>query len=237
MIKNPFIFLTQNFARQIVDADGADISAGLANITTTDLPYTVTLFFTDKWGQIVNRTIDTLILQNTNIGSIVIEAADNSGNYSPMFTISDNTDGTVLFKADKPVTTSSLKVTIPALGNPEQVQIGRIGVYNYLLDLFALTDSNYKTETNQGNYRTLSGNIVFYGDYKKWESKIKIENLPQAQFNTINAAVQTDNILTVIPFKDFEPSAVYECYIAPDFSFEVDRKTALYSATLEAKEL
>lgn len=237
MIKNPFIFLTQNFARHIVDGNGAEISASLANIATTDLPYTVTFFFTDKWGQIVNRNIDTLILQDTNIGSIAIEAADNGGNYSTLFAISDNTDSTVLFKADSPVTTSSLRVTIPALGNPEQVQIGQIGVYGYLLDLFALTDTNYKTETNQGDYRTLSGNIVFYGDYKKWESKIKIENLPQAQFNTINAAVQADNILTIIPFKDLEPAAIYECYVAPDFSFELDRKTALYSATLEAKEL
>lgn len=237
MIKKPFIFLTKNFARQIVDANGVDVSQQLINISTSEFPYVLTFFFTDKWGKIINRKIDTLILEGTNVRNLIIESADNSGNYKTLFNVAGNIDNTVIFIADEKVETSSLRLTIPASGNPEEVRIKRASFYDYLLDCVALTSADFHFETNQGSYRTLSGNIVFYGDYKKWASKIKIENLPQGQFNIINAAIQEDNILTIIPFQDFEPAAIYESYISPEFSFEVDRKTALYSATWEAQEL
>lgn len=237
MIKKPYIFLSQNFSRRAVDGSGNDVSGRLSDIDTTDLPLTFTFFLADRWGTVTNRMIDTLILQNTNVQNITIEAADSAGHYAPLFSIQGNTDATVMFKAAAPIKTSSLRLTIPAQGNPPQVKVGQIGFFSYLADLFALADGNFKRDTRQGGYRTLSGDMVFYGDYKKWEAKIKIENLPQEQFKTINDAVMADNVLTVIPFKDFEPTAIYECYVSPEFAYEVDRKTALYSATLEAKEL
>ncbi|WP_428044897.1 hypothetical protein [Candidatus Avelusimicrobium fimicolum] len=237
MIKKPYIFLSQNFSRRVVDGNGNDISGQLNNIDTVALPLTLTFFLSDRWGTIKNHNLDTLILRDTNLQNISIEAADSAGNYSELFNVQGNTDSTVMFSAPAPVTTSSLRITIPAGGNPQQVKVGQIGFFNHIAELFALTDGNFKRETNQGSYRTLSGDIVFYGDYQKWEAKIKIENLPQEQFDALNAAIMTDNALTVIPFKDFDPTAIYECYVSPEFSYEVDRKTALYSATLEAKEL
>lgn len=237
MIKKPYIFLSQNFSRRVVDGNGADVSGQLSNIDTVALPLTLTFFFADRWGTITNRKVDTLILLNTNVQNITLEAADSTGNYSMLFNVQGNTDDTVMFTAPEPVTTSSLRITIPAEGNPQQVQVGQIGLFQHLADLFALTEGSFKRDTHQGSYRTLSGDMVFYGDYDKWESKIKIENLPQEQFDALNEAITDANALTVIPFKDFEPAAVYECYVSPEFSYEVNRKTELYSVSLEAKEL
>lgn len=237
MIKQPYIFLSQNFSRRVVDSNGVDVSDQLSNIDTVAFPLTITFFFADRWGTITNRKVDTLILRNANVKNITIEAADGAGNYSTLFNVQGNTDTTVMFTADAPVTTSSLRITIPADGNPQQVQIGQIGFFQHLADLFALTEGSFKRDTHQGSYRTLSGDIVFYGDYDKWEAKIKIENLPQEQFDALNEAITDANELTIIPFKDFEATAIYECYVSPEFSYEVDRKTALYSASLEAKEL
>ena len=208
MIKKPYIFLSQNFSRRVVDGNGNDISGQLNNIDTVALPLTLTFFLSDRWGTIKNHNLDTLILRDTNLQNISIEAADSAGNYSELFNVQGNTDSTVMFSAPAPVTTSSLRITIPAEGNPQKVQVGQIGFFNHITDLFALTDGNFKRETNQGSYRTLSGDIVFYGDYQKWEAKIKIENLPQEQFDALNAAIMADNVLTVIPFKDFDPTAI-----------------------------
>ena len=38
-------------------------------------------------------------------------------------------------------------------------------------------------------------------------------------------------------FKDFDFSAVYECYLDPQIEYEVNRKTELYELKLEAQEL
>ncbi|MGN1058388.1 MAG: hypothetical protein ACI4Q7_03445, partial [Candidatus Avelusimicrobium sp.] len=171
MIKKPYIFLSQNFSHFVADGNGHDFSASLSNINTESLPFTLTLFLTDKWGTVINRTLDTLILSDTNVQNILIEAADSAGNYAELFKVQSNTDATVMFKAPEAVRTSSLRITIPAEGNPQNIQIGQIGFFKYMADLFALTDSDFKRETNQGIYRTLSGDMVFYGDYEKWESK------------------------------------------------------------------
>lgn len=237
MIKTPFIFLSKNFAGNIVDESGADVSAQLANIDTAALPFSFTFFFSDVWGNIKNQTVDTLILQDTNIKNLQIYAADSAGNYSEFINLQDNDGDTVMYTAPAPVTASSLRVVVPAAGNPQQIRAAKIGVYAHLANLCALTSADFKRDTKQGNFRTLAGNLVFYGDYEKWTAKIKIENLPAAQFSALDAAIKADNILTVIPFKNFAPAAIYESYINPEFSFSLDRKTELYDATLEAQEL
>lgn len=237
MIRRPFIFLTQDYGKMIANGSGADISGYLSNISVQIFPYEQTLFFTDRWGNITKRRIDTLILKNTNLANATIEVADSTGKYTALFEVSGNADSTFMVKTSKPVFTSSLRITINAAGNPGTVTIGRIMLLGYVCDLFALTDASFKKETNQGTYRLVSGEMVYYGDYHKLTTKLKIENLPETQFKDITAVVDDSNQLIMLPFYNNEIGGIYECYAHPAYSFSLNRKTGLYSLDLELEEL
>ena len=234
MIRQPYIFLSQNYAKYALDEQVNEVP--LKNLELGNLPYVAKIYLTDKYGNYINRSIDTLLLEDTNIVNATLEYEQN-GQYYPWFTLSGNTDTTVLLKKPEPVSVCSIRITIPAEHNPSVVNIGKLGLYKYLCDLCAETDSSFKVDANSGSYRTLSGDVVYYGDYGKWESKIKIGNLPKEQFDLLSREVKDTNELTIIPFKDFDFSAVYECYIDPEIEYEVNRKTELYELKLEAQEL
>lgn len=234
MIREPYIFLSQNYAKYAENETASTVS--FKNLELSGLPQVLTFYLTDKYGNYINRSIDTLLIEDTNIVSATLEY-EKDGQYYPWFTLSGNTDTTILIKNPLPVSACSIRLTIPAEQNPSVVSIGRLGLYKYLCDLCAETDSSFKVDANSGSYRTLSGDIVYYGDYDKLENKIKISNLPKAQFDLLTQEIKDTNELTIIPFKDFDFSAVYECYLTPEIEYEVNRKTELYDLKLEAQEL
>lgn len=229
----PYIFLSENYLNftQDENTDPIDIKAVSATV-----PYTQTIYFADMYGNITNRTIDTLILQDTNIKNMTIEAADGGGTYSTLIDLSGNTDSTVLVKASAPVTTSSIRITIPDDGiNPATVS-ATMGVYSFLCNLFALTDSNYKIAANEGNFRTVDGSYIHWADYKKWVAKIQMENLPKEQFDALTAQADKGE-MTVVPYQDVEADAIYECAVSREYSYELERKTGLFKLDLEFNEL
>lgn len=233
MTMKPYILLSENYLNFTQDSTLAPVN--LRNITDL-VPYTSEIFFTDRYGNIVNRTIDTLILQETNVVNMTVEAADSLGNYSQIFNLQGNDESTVILKNATPVTTSSLRFTIEDdTYNPEQVT-AKMGVYGFICNLFALTDSNYKIEANQGGYRVVSGAYIHWADYKKWVGKVKMENLPQDQFNLLTAQADIGE-MTVIPYQDLEADAIYECAVNREYSYELDRKTGLFKLDLEFNEL
>lgn len=229
----PYIFLSENYLNFTQDESGEAVM--LCNITRP-LPYEQTIFFTDRYGNIVNHPVDTLILRDTNIVNMTIEAADSLGNYSALFNLQGNADSTVVLKNAAPVTTSSLRITVPDdTYNPEYIT-ANMGVYGFICNLCALTDSNYKIEANEGSYRVVSGRYIHYADYKKWVGKIKMENLPQEQFNALTAQADRGE-MTVIPYQDLEADGIYECAVKREYAWEVDRKTGLFKLDLECNEL
>ena len=272
----PYIFLTENYLKNMQDGNAQAVNiTSLQNITP---PYDVTIYFTDRYGQVKSRSVDTLILQDTNVVNMTVEAIDSNNNATPLFDLQGNANSTVyrnlpdnnnaatapewvnqmsveeestgvnlnfvlgypnqsvLVKNVSFNTTSAIKITIPETGNPASVNIGHLGIYGFICNLFALTDSNYKKDTNQGGYRTVDGSYIHWADYKKWVGKIKIENLAQGQFNELTAQADTGE-MTVIPYQDLEFDEIYECAVATDYSYGLDRKTELFNLELELNEL
>ena len=228
----PYIFLSQNYLNFTQDATANPVDIRTISATT---PYTVTVYFVDRYGNPVNRTIDTLILQDTNIVNMTVEAANAGGAYSTLLTLADNTQSTVLLKAQTPALTSSIRVTVPAGTNPADIS-GKMGIYGFICNLCALTDSNYKIEANEGSFRVLNGDYIHWADYKKWVGKIKMENLPQAQFDLLTAQADLGE-MTVVPYQDLEADGIYECAVSREYSWELDRKTHLFKLDLEFNEL
>ena len=227
----PFIFLSENYLK-----DAQDENSAAFNVVINDqVPYTATIYFLDRYGNEANRTIDTLILEDTNIKNMTISAYVN-GAYINAFTVANNTDSTLFLKNENPVTTSSLRITIPDdTYNPATVT-AKIGVYSFLCNLLALTDTNYKIEANEGNYRVVSGSFIHWADYKKWTAKVKMENLTQEQFNILTAQAELGE-MTVIPYEDLEADAIYECAVGREYQYELNRKTELFNLELEFNEL
>lgn len=229
----PYIFLSENHLKYTQDSTLAE-----ANIRDIEqlVPYTAEVYLTDLYGNIVARDIDTLILQDTNIVNMTVEAADNMGNFSQLFTLQGNDQSTVILKNPAPVTTSLLRITIEDdTYNPEQV-VGKLGMYSFLDNLFALTDSSYKTEANEGSYRVVSGAYIHWADYKKWVAKVKMENVTSEQFKLLTEQADKGE-MTVIPYTDVEAEAIYECAVKREYSYELDRKTGLFNLDLEFNEL
>lgn len=239
MIKRPFVFFSADFGANISNGLGTGLPGGLSGLSVQDLPYQLTVFFTDEWGNAVNRQIDTVMFTDTNLASVMIEASNNQGEYAALWDIAENAESDFLLKLAAPVTTSSLRITLGGGEdeNPQPVRIGEIGIYRYLLDLLALTDAQFKKETGQGSYRTIAGQTVFYGNFNKLDAKLKVQNLPKNQFEDLTAQIDAQNKLTVLPFYGDSLGKIYKCYVSPEYSFELDRRTALYSLTLELKEL
>lgn len=232
MTMKPYIFLSQNYLNFTQDATANPVDIMTISATT---PYTVTVYFVDRYGNPVNRTIDTLVLQDTNIVNMTVEAANAGGAYSTLLTLADNTQSTVLLKAQTPALTSSIRVTVPAGTNPADIS-GKMGIYGFICNLCALTDSNYKIDANEGSFRVLNGDYIHWADYKKWVGKIKMENLPQAQFDLLTAQADLGE-MTVVPYQDLEADGIYECAVSREYSWELDRKTHLFKLDLEFNEL
>lgn len=229
----PYIFLSDNYLNFAQDSTLAEV-----NVRKIEqlVPYTAEVYLTDRYGNIVARDIDTMILQDTNIVNMTVEAADNMGNFSQLFALQGNDQSTVILKNQAPVTTSLLRITIEDdTYNPEQV-VGELGMYNFLCNLFAETDSNYKIEANEGGYRVVSGAYIHWADYKKWIGKVKMENVMPEQFKLLTEQADKGE-MTVIPYQDIEAEAIYECAVKREYSYELDRKTGLYKLELEFNEL
>lgn len=231
----PYIFLTQNFLGNAQDSNSDVLDL---RVITTQAPFTATIFFIDRYGNAINRTLDTLIINDTNIVNMTVEKADGLGNYSTAFTVSGNDKDSLIIQLETPITTSSLRFTVPDdTYNPQSINIGYMGVFNYLCNLLALTDGSFENKANYGSYRLVSGALVHYADYKKWSCKLKMENLPQEQFNLLANQARDVGEITVIPYIDLEAEEIYECAVNREISYAVDRKTELFSLDLELNEL
>lgn len=229
----PYIFLTENYLRNTQDQNSAAID--ITTLSNVQPDYEQVIFFADRYGNIVNRTIDTLILTNTNIVNMTV-SANVGGTYTTAFTVSGNDKSTLIVKLANPVTTSSLKFTIPDdTFNPQYIN-AQIGVYGFLCNLLALTDSSYKIDANAGGFRVVSGAYIHWADYKKWVAKVKMENLPQSQFDALTQQADLGE-MTVIPYEDLQADEIYECAVNREYSYELNRKTELFSLELEFNEL
>lgn len=233
MTMKPYIFLSQNYLNYTQDSNGDAIDVRVISAT---VPYTVDVYFADRYGNATNRTIDTMILQNTNIKNMTVEYLTGGGTYSNLLTLANNTDSMVIVKAETPALTSSIRITVPDdTYNPADIT-GAIGIYSFVCNLFALTDSSYKIEANEGGYRTVDGSYIHFADYKKWVGKVQMENVTKAQFDLLTAQADMGE-MTVVPYKDLEADAVYECAVKREYQYEVDRKTKLFKLEFEFNEL
>lgn len=233
MTMKPYIFLSENYLHNLQDENAEEIE--LTALEDVALPYSQVLYFTDEYNNIVNRTIDTIALQGTNIKNMTVEAYVN-GAYTTFITISGNTSTDLIVKAASAVTTSSIRINIPDDGtNPASVN-GKIGIYGFICNLCGLTDSSYKIEANEGSYRVVSGRYIHYADYKKWVGKISIENLEKEQLDALTAQADKGE-MTVVPYEDLDAEEIYECAVKREYSYEIDRKTQLFKLDLELNEL
>lgn len=228
----PYIFLTENYLKNTVD-DNAD-AVDLRTIDTP-APYTAQANFIDIYGNEVWRDIDTIILQDTNIVNMSVYIKNTGGTWEKLLDILDNDESTVLKKIESPLTASAIRFEIPEEGNPAEVR-AKIGAYGFVCNLLALTDSNYKIVANQGDYRVVSGALVHWADYKKWNGKVKMENVTKEQFDLLTAQADKGE-MTVVPYTELEATAIYECGVDREYSYGLDRKTELFNLELEFNEL
>lgn len=243
MIKNPYIFLSKNYLKTSCYENGDDTADlqplydnDVKTLFQTELPCEKTIFFTDSFGNVVNRTFDVLILQNTNITDLTVSAADNAGVYAQIAFIAGNSEKNIFKPLEGKVTTSSVKISITA-ANSSYAEVGEFKICNLLSNLFALTKAKESRDCNAGNFRTASGRLIHYKDFSKWANSLDMENITKSDFDVLLNEIQSEGELIIVPYLDLEIQAIYECYVNPEAKYSVDRKTELFSLSIDAGEL
>ncbi|WP_424244382.1 hypothetical protein Dip510_001652 [Elusimicrobium posterum] len=244
MIKKPYFFFSKNYLKTSSYANGddtADLQPLYDNdvntvLQTGELPYEKTIFFTDNFGNFVNRTFDTLILLNTNVKNLIVSAADTSGVYTPVLYVTENTEKNVFKNIESKITTSSIKINIAA-SNASYAEIGELKICNFLVDLCALTKSKEGKDCNAGSFSTTNGRLIHYKDFSKWTNGLEIENLSKADFDVLSSEIESEEEMIIAPYLDLDIKAIYECYVKPEIKYSVDRKTELYNLSIDTREL
>lgn len=241
MINEPYILLSKNYLKGSLDENNAPNDAlsivydgAVDTLLTVSPGQVLTFVLTDEYGRQASRSLDKILFLNTDVTAFDLSVRNaNDGTYISAGSYTVNA-GYAVIDLPQVYTTDALQITITA-GS----YIGELKACKFLLnrELCALTSSNYSFECAAGSFRTVNGRLIHYKDYSKWKNSLSISNLIKPQFDAIANEVKNISELTILPFKNFEIKDIYECYINPQFSYNVDRKTELYTLNLDCKEL
>ncbi|MDR2426208.1 MAG: hypothetical protein LBD46_03390 [Endomicrobium sp.] len=112
-------------------------------------------WFKDKFGELLARNIDTIILQNCNVQTMQIKYIDNSENEVLAYTLTDNLNGEVKITLPQKITTSKIIFNIQSTFNNEGIKIGQLRVLEKIFDLQATTNTDVNYTAKDGSLRNL----------------------------------------------------------------------------------
>lgn len=197
------------------------------------------VYFTDDFGQNVNRDISHIILQNHNLASFTVEGLTGRG-YVTLYTEIGGAETNSIVDVSG-TALGGLRITISAtIANKNVIRIGQMRVCNLLFDLVATTEASITPVVDEGSLRTFNGALSSWTNFEKWGIRLRIENIRKEQLDKLKAEIKNEKYITILPWLEWEPKDIYECMIARDSigSYAVNRWSGLISMTmnLEAKE-
>lgn len=210
------------------------LSSG-SNDTTTEI---VATEFANKIGYIAPAHFDRIILLNHNIKSMSADYVYGTTTTDiPEATISDNAEDNLIIELAAPVYADQVRLSaLTTMEANVDKQIGELKLCKYVLTLDALSNFERTDWRRGGTYRTRSGSLVRWNEAERVEGNFTIENITQTQRDAIYQATKDYDFLTFVLYDNFDPAAVYEFAIVNPPIETFDRKTRLYSITLQVKE-
>ena len=201
---------------------------------------TIEIVFKNWQGAEVTRTIDTLILLNHNIksggadswsGTAWVEIASAA--------ISDNDEDNLIIDLSASVSTSRIRFRLNTtmVENAEKV-IGEVKACLNIFDGSQLWLSSFaRSDVQQaGSYNLAGGSLVQWREYARLNGALDLYDVSKTNRDTLFPYFTANGWLTIALYYDHDPSAVYEVAIVSAPNEMIDRKTELYSLSMEVKE-
>jgi len=193
--------------------------------------------FRNWQSQIVERTIDKIILLNHNIKHGTMEYWGGSAwNAWTVGTLIFNDKVDNILSVEK-ITTSKIRfkpTTITA-------DIGEKAVGELKACCSILEPSNWLTEfkrkdyDNSGNYRLAKGSLVSWKEWNKVEGTLDIKNISLDEMRILKE--YSNKNITIVFYDDFDLKETFEFVITNPIRYIFDRKTKFYETSLELKEI
>jgi hypothetical protein len=195
--------------------------------------------FKDKFGKFIVRSIDTIVLQNSNVKSMQVKYTDNSKNEVLAYELINNLKSEIRITLPQKITGSKITFNIQSVFNGKDIKIGQLRVLEKVLDLNATTETSVTYKTKDGSLRTYNGRLVTWTDYSKWAATVTAKNVAKEQYDLLKFFACRDGFITIEPFGEFEEKDIYEVYIKrSDLEYSINRWSGLFDINLkfEAQE-
>jgi len=201
---------------------------------------TLSISFRNSAGQVVSRSFDTIMLLNHNVKALTAQYLDGSGVEQVIAeaAITDSQTLDLFIDMTAPVTGSSLMLNLSAtqIINREK-SIGELKVCKRILTLGnAKATFERRDQSKQGYYYTANGNLVAWKEYIKRAGTLTLEELTLADRNTLLAAVEAYDFLTLVFHRDFYAREVFEFAVIAPVTEKLDRLSGRYMVSLEVAE-
>lgn len=199
----------------------------------------IDIVFKNWQGEEVERTIDRLILLNHNVKSMTAYYWDGSA-----WQIIAGTVLTSLAAANTLVkfainqTTSRLRIKLYSTQTANQFKaIGELKACLSVLE-DALWDSSFpRNDDKQGDsYRLSEGPLVTWKEWTKVSGTLTLDSVSLANTTLLMPYMKTAAFLTVVFHDDYDLSECYEFAVSSAPRLKLDRKTELYSVSMELDE-
>lgn len=195
---------------------------------------TITCSFNDKYSQSLNRDIDTIIIQNTNIKAMTIKYLDGSSVEQTLYTLTNNSDSEIRIDLSASVNISNIIFDITEVFTGTYIYIGQLRVCESIIELSATTQTSISDILQDGKIRTFNGKLIKWTDYRKWSASIQILNMSKTQYDLLKSFVVSDEFVSMEPFPEFETKDFYEVALS-GLDYDISRWSGKYGFTLKAE--
>lgn len=195
---------------------------------------TITGTFKDRYSQAINRDVDTIIIQNTNIKAMTVKYLDGSSVEQTIYTLTNNANSEIRIELSASVNISNIIFDITEVFTGTYVYIGQLRVCENIMELTATTNTGVSDILEFGNIRTANGKLIKWTEYRKWSASIQISNMSKTQYDLLKSFIVEDEFVTIEPFPEFEVKDIYEVALS-GFDYDISRWSGKFNLTLKAE--
>jgi len=201
---------------------------------------TVSVAFRTSGGSSITREFDTIMLLNHNIADMTARHLTSGGEQAALAgaELSGNAEEDSIIELAAPLASSAISLDLSETISPSSAKaIGELKICRKIFTLgnalcsFARTD-----KTRQGYYYTSGGSLVAWREYSKAAGTFTADNLSHSDRNTLLGAVRDNDFLTFVMHRDMDAREVYEFAVIAPVTEKLDRRSGLYSLSLEVAE-
>ena len=115
---------------------------------------TITGTFKDRYSQSINRDVDTIIIQNTNIKSMTVKYIDGSSVEQTLYTLTNNSNSEIRIELSASVNISNIIFNITEIFTGTYIYIGQLRICENIIELVATTNTGVSDVLEDGKIRT-----------------------------------------------------------------------------------